>query len=116
MKQKGLGDPEAEAANELAAEAAFLARVVAVGGGHFSIEFSWDSRVWEMRCRKALLKLDPVRLVRGDACGRGSLHRKPAGFMTNAPWITDLPCDLRERPHVHVPLEGKVFGCCSGAS
>ena len=87
-----------------------------MGGGHFSIDFPWDSRVWEMRCRKALLKLDPVRLARGDARRTGSLHREPTGFMTDAPRITDLPCDLKERPHVHVPLEGKVIGYCSGAS
>lgn len=57
---------------------------------------------------KALLKLKSVKLIRPDACRTGSLHKKPTGSLTNAPWITDLPRDMKERPHVHVPLEGKV--------
>ena len=65
---------------------------------------------------KALLKLKSVRLVHWDACRTGSLHKKPTGFLTNAPWITDLPCDMKERPHVHVPLEGKVVDYRPGAS
>ena len=65
---------------------------------------------------KALLKLKSVRLVRWDACMTGSPHKKPTGILTNAPWIVDLLCDMKERPHVHVPLEGKVVDCRPGAS
>ena len=55
-------------------------------------------------------------LVHWDACRTGSLHKKPTGFLTNAPWIADLLCDMKERPHVHVTLEGKVADYRPGAS
>ena len=101
-------DPETEAASGLAKRAAFLAKVVAEKGGHFSIRYSRDSRIGERRCVKALLEFKSVKLIRRDACRAGSLRKKPTGFLTNAPWITDLPRDMKERPYVHVPLEGKV--------
>ena len=72
--------------------------------------------MWEMRFMKALLKLKSVRLVRWDACRTDSPHKKPTGILTNAPWIVDLLCDMKERPHVHVPLEGKVVDYRPGAS
>jgi len=90
--------------------------MVAERGGHSPIEHSWDSRIWKMRCTKALFKPSSVKLIHGEACPTGSLRKKPTGFLTNAPWITDLPRDMKERPHVHAPLEGKVVDHCPEAS
>ena len=82
----------------------------------FSIRYSWDSRIWKMRCMGALLKLKSVKLIHRDASRTGSLRKKPTGLLTNAPCITDLPRDMKERLHVHVPLEGKVVDHRPGAS
>ena len=90
--------------------------VVAESGGYFSTENLWDSRIWEMRFMKALLKMKVARLMRWDACMTGSPHKKPTGFLTNAPWVVDPPCGMKERPHVRVPLEGKVADYRPGAS
>ena len=30
----------------------------------------------------------------------------PTGFLTDAPWITDVLCDKLTRPHTHIPLGG----------
>jgi hypothetical protein len=49
-----------------------------------------------------------VRFVRIDQCRFGSEHFKPTGFLTNAPWIKDVLCDMTQRPHRHVPLIGLV--------
>ena len=84
-------------------------------GGFFSIKKPWNSCTWEMPFMKSLLKLKGVRLVRCDACMTGSLHKKSTGFLTNAPWIVDWLCDMETRPHVHVPLEGKVMVHKGGA-
>ena len=114
-KPEGFGSPETEQANELARRAAYLSRCVMESGGYFSIENPYDSRIWDMPFMKALLKLEGVRFVRWDACMSGSLHKKPTGFLTNAPWIVDVVCDRATRPHNHVPLEGLVTDYRPGA-
>jgi len=57
---------------------------------------------------KALLKLHGVQLNRVDQCTGGSLHLKPTGVLTNAPWLVERRCDPATRPHHHVPLMGLV--------
>ena len=65
---------------------------------------------------KALGKHEGVRFARWDACMSGSLRKKPTGFLTNRPWITDVVGDMATRPHTHVPLEGLVTDDRPGSS
>ena len=107
-RPEGFGTPETEHANELARRAAFLARRVMENGGYFSIENPLESRIWDMPFIKALAKSEGVSFVHWDACMSGSLHKKPTGILTNAPWLQDVICDKVLFPHHHVPLEGRV--------
>jgi len=55
------------------------------------------------------MKLDGVRLIRVDQCTGGSLHLKPAGILTNAPWIVERS-RVRELPKVGRELAKEVDG------
>ena len=114
-RPEGFGAPETEHANELARRTVFLARCIMESGGYFSIENPLESRLWDLPFVKALARLEGVRFVRWDACMSGSRHKKPTGFLTNAPWIQDVLCDRIRFPHEHVPLEGRVKDYRPGA-
>ena len=84
-RPEGFGCSMTKEANKLAERCVEIARQQLAEDVFFSIENLWNSFLWDLRCVKALLKLNDVQLNRVDQCTGGSLHLKPTGILTNAP-------------------------------
>ena len=105
-------DPKTGAASELAERATLLVKVAAEGGSRSRIVHSWDSRIWNTLCMKALLKPRSGKSIHGDVCRTSSTSKKPLGPFPKAPCFTDRPRDTTERTHGCVPpMDGAVGHC-----
>jgi len=107
-RPEGFGCSMTKDANKLVERCIEICRKQIDEDVFFSVENPWNSYVWDLRCVKALLKINEVQLKRVDQCTAGSPHFKPTGILTNAPWIKERLCNMKEVPHHHVPLVGLV--------
>ena len=86
-RPEGYGCSVTKEANKLVERCVEICRKQIDEDVFFSLENPWNSYIWDLRCVKALLKINEVQLKRVDQCTAGSPHFKPTGILTNAPWL-----------------------------
>ena len=94
-------------ANTLAKFTAKLCRTQLRAGGWFSIENPETSILWGTPCMRALRALPEVSLRCGDQCKLGAPWQKPAGWLTNAPFLEVVEQRHDDRCKYHEKLDGE---------
>lgn len=75
-----------------------------------SIENSWGSFLWQLRCVVKVMQIKTCELVLLHPCAYGAASQKASGILTTAGWMKSV-CSLcvEVRSHRHVPLVGKAW-------